>query len=103
MAKGRFGEAGLPPSAQGAIGGCFTCSGPGATLLAVRSIGLCLTALPLLLALPSAAWAQEQAPASEPTSEPASEPVISFSADEVVYIFDTDVVTAQGQVRMDRD
>jgi LPS-assembly protein len=68
-------------------------------LLAVRSIGLCLTALPLSLALPNAAWAQAPAPATEP----ASEPVISFSADEVVYIFDTDVVTAQGQVRMDRD
>ena len=66
----------------------------------MRSIGLCLTALPLLLALPSAAWAQDTAAASAPAD---AEPQIEFSADEVIYDSNADVISAQGQVRMDRD
>jgi LPS-assembly protein len=75
--------------------------GPGGTLLAVRSIGLGLTALPLILAFPGAALAQ--APVAPSPTEAAAEPVIDFSADEVVYENRTDTVTAQGQVRMSRD
>ena len=75
--------------------------GPGGTLLAVRSIGLCLTALPLILAFPGAALAQVAVPTAP--AEPAAEPVIDFSADEVVYENRIDTVTAQGQVRMSRD
>jgi len=66
----------------------------------VRSIGLCLTALPLFLALPSAAWAQD---ASPPVEQPEAEPQIEFSADEVIYDNNADVVSAKGQVRMERD
>jgi LPS-assembly protein len=65
----------------------------------VRSIGLCLTALPLFLALPSVAWAQD----ATPPAQPAAEPQIEFSADEVIYDSNADLVTAQGQVRMARD
>ena len=68
-------------------------------MLAVRSIGLCLTALPLLLGLPAAAIAQETAP----TTQPAAEPMIDFSADQVVYDTNAEIVTADGQVRMSRD
>jgi LPS-assembly protein len=53
--------------------------------------------MPLLMALPVHARAQEPAPAS------VAEPVIEFSAEEVVYDSDADVLTAQGQVRMFRD
>ncbi len=65
----------------------------------MRSIGLCLTALPLFLALPSAASAQE----ASPPAQAEAEPQIEFSADEVTYDTKADVVAAQGQVRMDRD
>ena len=68
-------------------------------MLAVRSIGLCLTALPLLLALPTVALAQEVAPGAQPAADPVSD----FSADQVVYDTSADVVTADGQVRMARD
>lgn len=66
----------------------------------MRSIGLCLTAVPLLLALPGTAWAQDAA--SSPAQVEA-EPVIEFSADEVTYDTKADVMTAQGQVRMERE
>jgi LPS-assembly protein len=66
----------------------------------VRSIGLCLTALPLLLALPSVAWAQDAAPTP---AQVETEPAIEFSADEVTYDTNADVMTAQGQVRMERE
>jgi LPS-assembly protein len=65
----------------------------------VRSIGLCLTALPLFLALPDPAWAQD-AVAVEPAS---AEPVVDFSANQVIYDSNADVITASGQVRMSRD
>ena len=85
-----------------ALGGYSTSIGPDETLLPARSIGLCLTALPLVMTIPAAASAaQEPAPASE--SQPVAEPVIEFSADEVAYENQADVVTAQGQVRMSRD
>ena len=70
--------------------------GPGGILRAVRSIGLCLTALPLFLALPSAAHAQD-APAA------AVEPMVDFSANQVIYDSNADLVTAAGQVRMSRE
>ena len=76
-------------------------SGPGVTLLAVRSIGLTLTALPLVMALPGTAWAQE-APPPQPVTQIA-EDFVEFSADEVTYQGEADVVTAQGQVRMSRE
>jgi LPS-assembly protein len=65
-------------------------------LRAVRSIGLCLTALPLFLALPARAQAQA-APAAD------AEPTVDFSADQVIYDSRADVVTATGQVRMSRE
>jgi LPS-assembly protein len=54
------------------------------------------------MALPAPAAAQSTAPAPLP---PATEQdqVISFSADEVTYDSDADLVTASGDVRMDRD
>ncbi len=58
-----------------------------------------MTALPLFLALPAAAWAQGIAPAAVPSSEP----TVDFSADEVIYDGGADLVTASGQVRMSRD
>ena len=67
----------------------------------MRSISICLTALPLILAFPAAAMAQEAPLAPAAASEP--EPVIDFSADEVVYESGADTVTAQGRVRMSRD
>lgn len=65
----------------------------------MRLIGLCWTALPLLLALPGVASGQQ----TPPTVVPAAQPTIAFSADEVVYDSNADKVVAQGQVRMDRD
>ena len=62
----------------------------------MRSIGLCLTALPLFLALPEAAFAQVS-PAAD------VEPMVDFSANEVIYDSRADVITASGQVRMSRD
>ena len=73
-----------------------TSLGPGGILRAVRSIGLCLTALPLFLALPEAAFAQVS-PAAD------VEPMVDFSANEVIYDSQADVITASGQVRMSRD
>jgi LPS-assembly protein len=69
----------------------------------VRSIGLCLTALPLMLALPTAAQAQEAAPPPQPDAQPAAEPMIDFSADQVIYDTNADVVTAEGRIRMARE
>ena len=61
------------------------------------------TALPMLVALPAAVRAQD-APAPEPPPPAeAGDPVISFSADQVIYDSEADVVTASGAVRMSRD
>ena len=67
----------------------------------MRSISLCLTALPLILALPEAALAQESP--APPEAAPVADPVIEFSADAVTYDTNSDLVTAEGQVRMSRD
>src|SRR5262245_40138705 len=101
MAKGGSSEGGLPPPTQGAIGRSPSLFGPSGALLAVRSISLCLTALPLILAFPAAAMAQD-APA-QPPEAPAAEPVIDFSADQVTYDSGADLVAAEGRVRMSRD
>ena len=77
--------------------------GPDGTLLPARFTGLCLTALPLVMCVPAAAAAaQEPVPATE-ASQPTVEPVIEFSADEVVYENQSDLITAQGRVRMSRE
>ena len=55
-----------------------------------------MTALPLFLALPAPARAQD-APAAD------AEPTVDFSADQVIYNSDSEVITASGQVRMSRD
>jgi len=68
----------------------------------VRAIGICWTALPLLLAFPGAAAAQD-APAAPVVAAPADEAPIEFSADGVTYDSEADVVTASGRVRMQRD
>lgn len=67
----------------------------------MRSISLCLTALPLILALPEAALAQESP--APPEAVPVADPVIEFSADSVTYDTNADLVTAEGRVRMSRD
>ncbi|HTU10999.1 MAG TPA: LPS assembly protein LptD [Allosphingosinicella sp.] len=77
------------------------------------------TALPLLLGLPSAAWAQDEAPAFNPSPAPAppvpvaapspvttgdSQPVeVDFTSDTLTYDEQADVVTAAGEVRMRRE
>ena len=62
----------------------------------MRSIGLCLSALPLLMAFPGAARAQEVAADQ-------AEPTVDFSADQVIYESDADIIIADGQVRMSRE
>lgn len=54
-------------------------------------------ALPALLVVPAAASGQVSAPAST------AEEQVEFSADQVVYDSDSDVVTARGEVRMSRE
>ena len=56
------------------------------------------TALPLLLCLPVPAFAQAEAAA-----ETEDQPRIEFSADQVAYDSDAELVTASGEVRMSRD
>ena len=63
----------------------------------------CWTALPLLLALPAAAAAQEAIPVADPVVATTPADNIDFSADVVTYENGNDVVTAQGQVRLNRD
>ena len=57
------------------------------------------TALPLLTGLPAAAWAQE-APAEAPATP---DQIVEFSADQVAYDSDADIVSATGEVRMNRE
>ncbi len=57
------------------------------------------TALPLLTGIPAAAWAQEPAAQTQATPDQ----IVEFSADQVAYDSDADVVTASGEVRMNRD
>lgn len=58
---------------------------------------ICCTALPLLLAAPWAAFAQETVPPNESTAE------IAFSADQLIYDENANTVTAIGDVRMNRE
>ena len=70
----------------------------------MRSIGLCLTALPLWLAWSGTALAQDAAaPADPAAADNPAEPQIDFSADEVMYESQAERVTASGAVRMSRD
>jgi LPS-assembly protein len=61
------------------------------------------SALPLLLPV-SAARAAQPAPAAQASTPTADEDqIVAFSADEVTYDSDADVVTASGEVRMNRE
>ena len=61
---------------------------------------LCRTALPLLLGLSAAAQAQTGPDAApEPGT---AEDVVAFSADQLTYVEQSDVITASGEVRMNR-
>jgi LPS-assembly protein len=55
------------------------------------------------MALPAVARAQEAASAPSPAAQQPAEQLIDFSADEVIYENQTDVLTATGRVRMSRD
>lgn len=101
MAKGQPAASRIAASGRRCNRHVSTCIRTKRGLLAVRSISFCLTALPLILGLHAAGHAQE-APAA-PAAIPAPEPVIDFTADQVVYDSDADLVTADGQVRMARD
>lgn len=57
-------------------------------------------ALPLLLAMPASAFAQAGPPEPEVADD---QPKIEFSADQVTYDSDAELVTASGEVRMARD
>ncbi len=62
------------------------------------------TALPLVLAAATPALAQEAGlPPVAPVEATAAEQSITFSADSVEYDSDNEVVTASGQVRLNRD
>ena len=67
----------------------------------MKANSLSWTALPLLLALPAPASAQD-APTAPPAEAEAGQQ-IEFSADSVTYDSRADVVTAIGRVRMQRD
>ena len=70
----------------------------------MRAIGICWTALPLILAFPAAAAAQEAAAPVAGIAAPAPDDrLIEFSADVVTYDSESEVVTASGRVRMQRD
>src|SRR3546814_19324482 len=58
---------------------------------------LCRMALPLLLCAPALAAAQEVTPAAAPGEE---ERQVDFSADQLTYDTDAEIVTASGDVRM---
>jgi LPS-assembly protein len=62
------------------------------------------TALPLLLTMAEPAFAQEAPPPAAVTQAPGqANQVVDFSADQVVYDSNNDIVTATGRVRMSRD
>ena len=62
---------------------------------------ICLTALPLLLAAPGAAVAQQVPPADDAAAAPAADPrEVAFSADALSYDTEAELVTASGDVRM---
>jgi LPS-assembly protein len=88
-------QGGLPPRYQGAIGRASKF--PGGVVLRVIPRLLCVSALALALAVPAAA--QDTPPEPAPQQDEA----IEFSADTVTYDSEADIVTAEGQVRMNRD
>jgi LPS-assembly protein len=62
---------------------------------------ICLTALPLLLAAPGAAIAQQAGPVDEDAAVPSADPrEVDFSADQLSYDTEAQLVTASGDVRM---
>ena len=62
------------------------------------------TALPMLLAVPAVANAQSVPAAPVPSADATQQPtVVEFSADQVIYDSQADVVTASGAVRMNRE
>jgi LPS-assembly protein len=62
------------------------------------------TALPFLLTVPGVAIAQTSDQPAEPPSNPTTtDQIIQFSADQVTYDSDADLVTASGEVRMSRE
>lgn len=63
---------------------------------------ICLTALPLLLAAPGAALAQDDGPppGEDPAAPAAESREVAFSSDELSYDSGAQVVTASGDVRM---
>ncbi|HJR82875.1 MAG TPA: LPS-assembly protein LptD, partial [Sphingomicrobium sp.] len=66
---------------------------------------LCCAALPLaLVATEASAQAQTAAPSLAPATTPAgADEVVGFSADQVTYDSENDIVMALGQVRLERD
>jgi len=58
--------------------------------------------LPLLLSVPAAADAQSENPPPAPAGDEQLQ-IVAFSADQVTYDGDADVVTASGEVRMNRE
>jgi LPS-assembly protein len=73
----------------------------------VRTRFVWWTALPLLLTHPVAAGAQTNPPPSTtaptPSTAPSEDQIVTFSADTVTYDNGADVVTASGEVRMNRE
>lgn len=65
---------------------------------------LCCVALPLVLATPAFAQdASVAAPDSAPVVTDANAQIVDFSADTVLYESESEIVTADGRVRMDTD
>jgi LPS-assembly protein len=58
------------------------------------------SALPVLAAAPTVARAQD-APAPLPATS--QDQIVEFSADQLIYDGDADLVTASGEVRMNRE
>jgi LPS-assembly protein len=77
--------------------------GAGETTL--RTTFVWWSALPMLLTLPAAGAAQSNVPPANapPAAPPTPDQIVTFSADTVTYDNDTDVVTASGAVRMNRE
>jgi LPS-assembly protein len=73
----------------------------------VRTRFVWWTALPLLLTHPVAAATQTNPPQSAtaptPSTAPSEDQIVTFSADTVTYDNDADLVTASGEVRMNRE
>ena len=65
------------------------------------------SSLPLVVALPSTAWAQASPPSVAPSGAaipaPDESQIVAFSADQVTYDNEADLVTADGEVRMNRE